>query len=160
MVVLDGPVVVVFVGFGGLDGFVGRVVVVVVGAVVVVVVVVVVAEVVDDVVRDGRLGLVWVTGTGTTGSTLDVVVCAGACCPWKSAVIGCGIFTNAMPSTTPAIADTTSAVLALITRSNGVLAARSTLSALSISSRHHWVRARTRSGSARTGSGPGANLLR
>ncbi|HTI19801.1 MAG TPA: hypothetical protein VL652_02345 [Kutzneria sp.] len=131
VVVLGGVVVVGRVGFGGLVVFVGRLVVV--DVVVVVVVVVVEAEVVDDVVRGGRL-LVWVTGTGTTGSGPAVLVRAGACCPWKSAVIGCGIFTNAMPSTTPATADTTSAVLALITRSNGVLAARSTLGALSMMS--------------------------
>jgi hypothetical protein len=126
VVVVDGPVMVGFGGFG-LVVFVGRVVVVVVDGVVVVVAVVVV--VVDGDGRGSRLVLVLVTGTGATGAVV-VVVCTGACWPWKSAVIGWGILTNAMPSTTPAIADTTSAVLALITRSNEVLAARSTLCAL------------------------------
>jgi hypothetical protein len=156
VVVVGGVDVVGRGGFGGLVVFVGRLVVV--DVVAVLVVVVVVAEMVDDVVRGGRL-VVWVTGTGNTGSVLVVLVRAGACCPWKSAVIGCGIFTNAMPSTTPAIADTTSAVLALITRSNGVLAARSTLGALSVSRRQHWVRTRARSGSARSGTGSRDTLV-
>ena len=124
-VVVDGSGVVV-VGRGGLDVLVGRVVVVVDDGVVLVVVVVVVGR--DDVVRDVRLGLEWVTGAGATGGLVAVVVWAGAaaCWPWKSVVTGGGILISAMPSTTPAIADTTSAVLALITRSNGVLAARLT----------------------------------
>ena len=118
------PVVVV--GFGGLV-LVDRVVVVVVLDVVVVVVVVVVAVGRED-VRDGGVGLEWITGAGAAGSVVVVVVgTAAAGWPWKSAFAGGGIFTRAMPSTTPAIADTTSAVLALITRSNGVLAARLTV---------------------------------
>jgi hypothetical protein len=152
--VVDVPVV-VFVGFGGLGGFVGRVLVVV-DVVVVVVVVVVVSC--DD-VRGGRLVLVWVTGAGATGSVVVVVVCMGACWPWKSVATGGGIFTNAMPSTTPAIADTTSAVLALITRSNGVLAARLTVCALSVVVQQ-WVRVRALRSSARSGTGFRSNLIR
>jgi hypothetical protein len=123
--VVVGPPVVVRVGLGGFVGFVGLLEVVVVTVVVVVVVVVVEG---DDDGRDGRLVPGWVTGTAATGSVVVVVVCTGgAGWPWKSVVAGGGILINAMPSTTPAIADTTSAVLALITRSNGVLAARLTL---------------------------------
>jgi len=104
---------------------VGLVVVVVVDVVVVVVVVVVL---VGDDGREVLVGLGWVTGAGATGSVVAVVVCTGAAgWPWKSVVAGGGILTRAMPSTTPAIADTTSAVLALIIRSNGVLAARLTV---------------------------------
>ncbi|REH35308.1 hypothetical protein BCF44_118168 [Kutzneria buriramensis] len=117
-------VVPVVVGFGGFDGFVGRLVEVVVVVALGVVVVVVVGR---DEVWSGRVVRVRVvTGTGTTRSGVVVVVCAGAGCPWKSVVVGIGILMNVMPSTTPAIADTTTAVLALITRSNGVLAARLT----------------------------------
>jgi hypothetical protein len=89
--------------------------------------VVVVVVVGRDEVGTGRVvrGRV-VTGTGTTRSGVVVVVCAGAGWPWKSVAAGIGILMNVMPSTTPAIADTTTAVLALITRSNGVLAARLT----------------------------------
>ncbi|WP_211767732.1 hypothetical protein [Kutzneria sp. CA-103260] len=111
---------------GGFGGLVGLAVVVVVDGAVVVVVVVVVA--VGDDGREVLVGLGWVTGAGATGSVVVVVVCAGAAgWPWKSVVAGGGILTRAMPSTTPAIADTTSAVLALIIRSNGVLAARLTV---------------------------------
>jgi hypothetical protein len=122
VVVVVVPVVVV-VGFGGFDVFVGRPVEVVV-LVALGVVVVVVGR---DAIGSGRVARVRVVaGTGTTRSGVVVVVCAGAGCPWKSVVVGIGILMNVMPSTTPAIADTTTAVLALITRSNGVLAARLT----------------------------------
>lgn len=144
------PVVVVtpvVVGFGGLD-LVGRVVVVVVAVVVVVVVVVVVGR--DD-VRAGLVGLGWITGAGATGPVVVVVGTGAAGWPWKSVVAGGGIFTRAMPSTTPAIADTTSAVLALITRSNGVLAARSTCAPSKIVV-HQPIR-------ARSGSGSGVSLI-
>ncbi len=124
--------VVPVVGLGGFGGLVGRVVVVVFDGVLVVVVVVVVVVVGDD-GREDLVGLGWATGTGATGSVVVVVVRAGAAgCPWKSTVAGGGILTRAMPSTTPAIADTTSAVLALIIRSNGVLAARLTVLAPSL----------------------------
>lgn len=122
VVVVD---VVVLVGLGGFEVFVGFVDVVVVSVVVVVVAVVVVVVGRDD--RDGRVVLECVPGTGTTGAVVVAVVGAGACWPRKSVLAGGGILISAMPSTTPAIADTTSAVLALIARSNGVLAARFTV---------------------------------